>query len=120
MLLESTIPTTFWSFALIQANFLYNRSPHSYLDHQTTFYARYGLSENYESLIPFGCRVNNFIQKEKRNKIDNTTKPGIMFGYSTNSTELYVLYFESSEIIKAPSTSTFNQKDFPGIPADTL
>ena len=120
MLFESTLPTTFWSFALIQANFLYNRSPHSYLDYQTPFFARYGLSENYERLIPFGCKVNIYIPKEKRGKLDNTTKPGIMLGYSPNSTEIYVLDFESSDIIKAPSTSTCNPKEFPGVPEETL
>lgn len=120
MLRESTLPITFWSFALLQANFLYNRSPHSYIENQTPFLARYGLSENYKRLIPFGCSVNIYIPKDKRRKLDNTTKPSIMLGYSNNSTEFIVLDFESAEIVKAPSTSDIKPNEFPGIPDETL
>ena len=43
-----------------------------------------------------------------------------MLGYSKNSTELIVLDFESADIIMAPSTSTFNLNEFPGVPEETL
>ena len=120
MLLESNLPLTFWSFAVVQANFLYNRTPHSALDQKTPFLMRYGLSENYERMIPFGCRIEIYIKKEKRSKLDNTTKPGIMLGYSNNSTELIALDFNSANIEIVPSTSTIKPKEFPGIPEDTL
>lgn len=120
MLRESSLPTTFWSFAILTANFLYNRTPHSSLEQNTPFLLRYGISENYERLIPFGCRVNVYVQKGRRGKLDNTTKPGIMLGYSRNSTEYMVLDFESADIIMAPSTSSINPKIFPSVPADTL
>lgn len=120
MLLESTLPSTFWSFAVTQANFLYNRSPHSFLGNQTPFFVRYGLSENYERLVPFGCKVHTFIEKDKRGKLDSPTKPGIMLGYSNNSTEIFVLDFESAEIVKAPSTSLLRTQEFSGVPDETL
>lgn len=120
MLLESTFPTTFWSFIFIQANFLYNQSPHSYGEHQTPFFVRRGLSQNYECLILFGYRVKVYVQNEKCGKLGNRTKPGIMPGCKPNSTELVVFDFVSSETFMAPSRVSFNLKKIPGIPEETL
>lgn len=43
MLSESNLPTNSWSFALIQAIFLYNLCPHSSLNNATPVYRRFGL-----------------------------------------------------------------------------
>ena len=43
-----------------------------------------------------------------------------MLEYSPNSTEIYVLNFASSLIIKVPSSSTSNLKEFPGVSEETL
>ena len=120
MLLESNLPLTFWSFAVMKANFLYNRSPHSSLGEKTPFLLRYGMKESYERFIPFGCKVNRFIHKNQRGKLDDVTSPGIMVGYCENSTELKVLDFEKSEVLLAPSTSTSKANEFPGLPDETL
>ena len=61
-----------------------------------------------------------FIPSDKRGKLGNTTKPGIMLGYSTRSTEYIVLDFGTAEIVLAPSTSTFRKNEFPGIPDEVL
>ena len=106
MLLESNLPSTFWSFAAVEANYLYNRSPHSSLGEKTPFLLRYGLNENYPRLLPFGCLINRFVQKNKRGKLDKMTSTGIMVGYNENSTEILVLDFDTSNVISAPSTST--------------
>ena len=120
MLKESNLPVTFWSFTLVQANYLYNRSPHSALNEETPFTKRYGLQENYEKLIPFGCLVNTLKNKNTISKLDDVNSPRIMVGYVEKTSESSVLDFEKAEIIKAPSTSRHNAEIFPGIPDETL
>ena len=120
MFLESSLPTTFWSFAVLQANYLYNRSPHSALSQKTPFLVRYGLSENYERLVPFGCKVKRFIEPHKRGKLNIVASTGIMLGYVENTTELLILDFDSCEITKSSSTSKHDPENFPGIPDEVL
>ena len=81
---------------------------------------RYGSNENYERLVPFGCKVDRYIQKSNRGKLDDVSSPGIMVGYDENSTETFVLDFNTRDIVKAPSTSRYHIKNFPGIPEEVL
>lgn len=99
--------TTLWFFVFLQETFIYNRPPHSALENQTLFLHYYELTENYDRLVPFGCRVEAYISKENRCKLEGTTKFGIFPRFSNNSTELIVLDFESAEVINAPSPSSF-------------
>lgn len=79
-MLQSTAPLIFSSFAVVRATFLYNRSLHSGNDDKTLFLLRYKVSENSKRLVPFRCRVEIYLPKENRTKLDNTTRPGVMLG----------------------------------------
>lgn len=58
MIMESKLPSTFWSFAVVQANYLYNRSPDSSLGEKAPF------------LVRFGCKVKRFIDSHRRGKLE--------------------------------------------------
>ena len=55
---------------------------------------RYSLSEIFERLLLFGCKVDRHIHINKRGKIDNVSRSGIMVGYDEKSTDLIVSDFE--------------------------
>lgn len=69
----------------------FTTAPHKSLKERISFETRYGLSESYERLIPFGCEGDRYIHKHQRGKLDNATSTGIMVGNNENSTELRIL-----------------------------
>jgi transposase InsO family protein len=120
MLTESNLPQTFWSYASLQACFILNRSPHAFLGNRTPFEVLYEQNASYLNLHPFGCQVDIFVPKHKRNKLENPTQPGIFLGCVDNSTELIALNQITGEITVIPSTSTFYDSIFPEIKPDVM
>lgn len=59
-------------------------------------------------------------KRQKRNKLEISTKPSIMLRHCENSTQPRVLDFASADIIMALSTSTYVTKSFSGILEDIL
>lgn len=102
LVLESTVPTTFWFYAELKANFLYNRSSHLYFDNYIPFLAQYIIYETFKRLVPYKCKADLDVQLEIHGKLYSTSSIYIMFRYSEISTELCVLDFVLAETFMAP------------------
>ena len=90
MLSESGLPKSFWSEAILCANYTLNRCP-TRSTGKIPAIEWYQNEVNYSKLRPFGCVCFIHIPKEKRQKFDSHSAKGIMVGYATIGYRIYNL-----------------------------
>ncbi|KAK7601357.1 hypothetical protein V9T40_008798 [Parthenolecanium corni] len=90
MLLESGLPKTFWSEAILCSNYLLNRCP-TQSTGKIPAEEWYGNSLDFGKLRPFGCICYVHVPKEKRLKFDSRSNKGVMVGYAPMGYRIYNL-----------------------------
>jgi len=90
MLHDQRLPLFLWAEACNTAVYLQNRSLHRALGHMTLKEAFSRKKPDIGHLRIFGCITYSYIPKEKRTKLEPTTKKGIFVGYSETSKALRI------------------------------
>eukprot|EP00253_Pinus_taeda_P012573 PITA_12573 len=85
MLHDQGLPLFLWAEAYNTAVYLQNRSLHHALGHMTPEETFSGKKPDIGHLHFLGCITYSYIPKEKRTKLEPTTKKGIFVGYSETS-----------------------------------
>ena len=90
---DQDIPMHLWVEAARTAVYVQNRTPHRVLENKTPEEVFSGKKPNQViHLRIFSCHVYTHIPKEKRTKLDPSSKKGIFVGYSESS-KAYRIYF---------------------------
>lgn len=95
---KSGTPKSFWSEAVLYANYCLNRLPTSATG-KVPASVWYNRDADYSKLRPFGCVCYVHIPKEKRSKFDSHSQKGIMVGYAEVGYRVYDL--ESRKVVVA-------------------
>lgn len=90
MLIDAELPKSLWAEAIVTANYLRNRSPVSGLS-RSPWEVFFGVVPDVSNLRLFGCRAYVFVPKQKRDKLDPRSVPGVFVGYDQNSKAYRVL-----------------------------
>jgi hypothetical protein len=98
-----------WGEATMTTIYVQNRSPHRILKDMKPEEAFSGKKPNVENIRIFGCPVYSHIPKDKRNKLEPSTKKGIFMGYSDSSKD-YRIYIPEQHKIEVNRDVTFNEK----------
>lgn len=104
MLVESTLPRNLWTYAVLHATYLKNRSSTRALDGKTPYEARYGKAPDLRHLQPFGAKV--WVRLEKYDKLGPKAREGRFVGYPKESKGIYV-YWESTRTITVERNAVF-------------
>jgi hypothetical protein len=91
LLYGSSLPATFWSFAIVHAVYLTNRLVHSRTK-RTPYEALTGTKPDMRHLRVFGSRVSVRRTGERRAKLDRHDFQGIFLGFT--ATDQNVIYFD--------------------------
>ena len=121
MLAHSGLPKDLWAEALATANHLRNISPAKDLD-KVPHEMLYGTTPDVSLLRTFGARVFAQVPKQKRNKLDNVSIPGIMVGYEPDVKGYRILVDKRKIIVSRDVTfdeATLGEK-IPHPPADYI
>ncbi len=98
MLADSSLPKALWGEAIVTATLLRNLSP--FKDNEKTPYEMfYGKTPDVARLRTFGCKVYVHTPKEKRGKLDDVGRPGIMVGYAENIKGYRILLNDQESIV---------------------
>nr|GEW86105.1 uncharacterized mitochondrial protein AtMg00810-like [Tanacetum cinerariifolium] len=99
MLVDSKLPTMFWTEAVSTACYILNRvsitSPHN----KTPYELLSGKVPNISHLKPFGCHVTILITSDHLGKFKGKASEGFLIGYAANS-KAYGVYNLSSKKVK--------------------
>ena len=87
MLLEASLPESFWAEAVNTAVYLHNRSPTRSLEGKTPYKAWNGIKPDLSHLKVFGCDAFLHVPDEKRNKLQSK-KPKSAYTWATLRTSL--------------------------------
>lgn len=97
MLHHAGVGEHLWAEALSTACYLYNRSPHTFLDGMTPFQAFTGSAPSLDHLRVFGCLCFVHVPKPQRGKLDARATPAIFVGYAINKPDsCYRVYIPST------------------------
>ncbi len=100
----------YWPLALEAATYLLNRSPHESLGGMSPLEKSTGERPDLSRARVFGCKAYVQIPKSQRKgKLRNTVRTGIMVGYSTQSPEWIILDPKSRRLRNAYSV-TFDEE----------
>ena len=96
MLIDAGLPPDdLWGEAVINANFIRNRSPVSKKD-KTPWELFFGIKPDVSILRSFGSTAYAHIPKEKRTKLDDVSERGVMVGYMPNGNGYRILMDDNS------------------------
>jgi len=84
MLEDTHLNHIFWEDAIATANFIYNRIPQKGINNNVPYELLYDEKVDFEKFRVFGCQVFFYVPKQLRNKLTNSTLPGIFHGYDNN------------------------------------
>ena len=108
MILSSKLPHKFWPFCVETATYLYNRSPHSYLQEKTPFEMVFCKKPNLEHLKVFGClALYQSNEKIKKQSLAPRNEIGIFVGYSQKYPNSFLIYD-----VNAKETKTLRKVQF--------
>lgn len=85
LLLNSSLPKTFWAEAINTANHIRNRCPTSYLNGGTPYEKWKGQIPNVGHFQIFGSEVQTLIREPNKGKFEPRSRKGIFIGYSETS-----------------------------------
>ena len=89
---DQDLPMHLWAEAARTTVYVQNHTPHRVLVNKIMEEAFSGDKRDVKHLRIFGCKVYIHIPKEKRTKLDPSTRKGILVGYSDTS-KAYRIYF---------------------------
>jgi hypothetical protein len=101
LLLESRLTHEFWPEACRTATYLYNRTPHAYLDNKTPYEIIYKKKPSLHNLRVFGCLVFEKNTDIKAKTLSPSNRIGIMVGYSEDHPNAWKIYYmDKKEILE--------------------
>lgn len=108
MLMDTEIPKTFWSEAILCSMFCINRALTKAND-KILSVEWYGNEFHFQKLRPFGCVCYTHIPNQKCKKFDSCAERGIMVGYATIAYKIYNL---NTKKIVIPRNVLFDETKF--------
>jgi len=112
MLEDAHLNHVFWEDAIRTANYIHNRMPHRGIDNNVPYELLYNEKVDYSRFRVFGCQVFFLVPKQFRNKLTNTSLPGIFLGYDTNPTAYRIFDITNNKVVISRSVVFF--EDIPG------
>ena len=109
MMFDQDLPNSLWVEATSTAVYIQNRCPHAILDDKTPEEAFSGKKPDVRHLRVFGCPVYIHVPKEKRTKMEPSSKKGIFVGYSESS-KAYKIYVLGQKQIEVSRDVTFHEE----------
>jgi transposase InsO family protein len=106
MLLESKVPKTLWTYAIMTAAYLRNRMYHQRIK-ETPHFLLTGKKPSIKDLHVFGSICYAHVHEAK--KLEAKSEKGIFIGYDKYS-PAYLIYFPSTNKVKKSRTVTFTEK----------
>ncbi|CAA7020213.1 unnamed protein product [Microthlaspi erraticum] len=82
LLHQSSVPTTYWTYAFATVVYLINRMPIPILDHASPYATLFQQSLNYLKLGIFGSLFFPWLRPYAAHKLDNRSLPCVFLGYS--------------------------------------
>ena len=107
MLIESAMPKSFWTYAVMTATHIRNRCYSRRLK-STPYAAVTGLKPDIGRLHVFGTVCYSFIQTYKK-KLDPRSEKGIFVGYDRNSAS-YLVYHPEKKVVSKHRVVKFTEK----------
>lgn len=110
MLAESSLPKSFWAEAISTACYISNRSPRRCLGGRTPEELWTGVPPDLSHLKVFGCRARAHVPSHLSQKIEPTSKPAVMIGYSETQ-KSYRLWSEQDKKVFTSCNVEFFEDD---------
>lgn len=82
LLIHSSMPKKYWTFAFATATYLINRLPTPVLDMDSPFHKLFGTQPNYLKIRVFGCLCFPWLGPYTSNKMEDRSTPCVFMGYS--------------------------------------
>jgi hypothetical protein len=109
MIHDHNLPMILWEEESMTTVYVHNRSPHQILKNMTLEEAFTGVKPEVGNFRIFGCPMYFHIPKEKRSKIDPSSRNGTFVGYSESS-KAYQIYIPSQRQIDVSRDVIFEEE----------
>jgi hypothetical protein len=109
MMFDQDLPNSLWVEATSTVMYIQNRCPHAILKKKTPEEVFSGITPEVGNLWIFGCLVYIHAPKEKRTKMEPSSKKGVFVGYSENS-KAYRIYVPGQRQIEVRRGVTFHEE----------
>jgi hypothetical protein len=110
MLVAANLGQKFWELAVLCANYVRNRSPHSSTPDNQPPYALFWLAKlSLAHLTIFGCACYPILNVEHRQKFKSSVITGLFVGYEAHSS-FYRIYFLDAGKVKSYRDVVFNEQ----------
>ncbi|KAL7284965.1 hypothetical protein ACG7TL_000054 [Trametes sanguinea] len=110
MLADSDLPHSLWSYAMLHATWLKNRTATRALGSATPYEKRFGRVPDLRDLRTFGAKV--WIRKEHAAKMESKAVEGRFVGYAPNA-KGYRVYWPSKRSVSVERNVRFVEADLP-------
>lgn len=112
LLIQASLPPSYWVEALHTATYLLNRHPTKTLNFSTPFFALYGAPPSYSHLRVFGCKCYPNLSATAPHKLSPRSTLCVFLGYSPDHKGYRCLDLSSNRIIISRHV-TFDESSFP-------
>jgi hypothetical protein len=109
MIHDQNLPMILWAEASMKAMYVQNRSPHQILKNMTLEEAFTEVKPEVGHFRIFGCPVYFHIPKEKRTKLDPSSRKGTFVGYNESS-KAYRIYIPGQRQIEVSRDVIFEEE----------
>jgi len=113
MLYTAQLPARYWTFGVMSAAYVRNRTWVKYLKKKSPYEELFGKIPNLETLKVFGCLCWVQVPAEKRRKLDPRAVKCIFLGYSTSSKAYIVQNLDSKRIYTSRDVKFFEHLFIP-------
>jgi hypothetical protein len=114
MLVESSLPTSFWEYAVSTLAHVRNRSPSSAVRDKVPYTGFYGRKPDVSHLRVFGCTAYVHVQKDKRLPLSSHTEKCVFIGYPAEY-KGWLFYNPLTRKTIISNTAEFDERVFPGL-----
>ena len=108
MIHDQDLPMHLWEEAARKIVYVQNKSPHRVLGNKTPEEMFSGEKPEVNHLRIFGCPVYVHVPREKRSKLESSSKKGIFVGYNESS-KAYRVYIPNFRQIETSKDVTFDE-----------
>lgn len=112
LMLQASLPSSYWVEALHTATYLFNRHPTKTLDFQTPYFTLYGVHPSYSHLRVFGCLCYPNLSSTATNKLSPHSTMCVFLGYPLEHKGYQCLDLSSNRIIISRHV-IFDETQFP-------
>ena len=88
MLIQAKLPKMYWGEAVLAAQYLYNRTPHSAIGYKTPYELKTGTKPDISHIRVWGSIAYRKLPNSQLKKLDNRAVPLILVGYGSNQYKL--------------------------------